>query len=84
MVIFFLNWLETHMEMKKENLTSLERLQVDLFANYSIFTIPDELSKIYMGATIKGVSYNERKSIFQVRLEVKLVSTIWRIFDDTM
>ncbi|CAD7088441.1 unnamed protein product [Hermetia illucens] len=63
---------ETHMEMKKENLTSLERLQVDLFANYSIFTIPDELSKIYMGATIKGVSYNERKSIFQVRLEVKL------------
>lgn len=67
------------MEMKKENVTSLERLQVDLFANYSMFTIPKGVSKIYMGSAIKGVTYNEMKSIFQVRLEFKLVGTVLTI-----
>lgn len=67
------------MEMKKENVTSLERLQGDLFANYNMFTIPKGVSKIYMGSAIKGVTYNEMKSIFQVRLEFKLVGTVLTI-----
>ncbi|XP_037916858.1 uncharacterized protein LOC119655178 [Hermetia illucens] len=81
---WFYDCEETHMEMKKENVTSLERLQVDLFANYSMFTIPKGVSKIYMGSAIKGVTYNEMKSIFQVRLEFKLKWTDpklqWRPF----